>query len=103
MTMLDEPPVATSTVRPSRSVPVAAQPSSWRLALRLARRETRRRPGRTLLLQSHIDTVPASPEWTRDPWSGERKDGRLCGLGSNDTKGGGAAMLCAVRELAAAG
>ena len=21
------------------------------------------RPGRTLLLQSHIDTVPASPEW----------------------------------------
>jgi acetylornithine deacetylase len=59
------------------------------------------RPGRTLLLQSHIDTVPPSPEWTRDPWNAERRDGRIFGLGSNDTKGGCAAMMCAVRDLAA--
>ena len=59
-----------------------------------------RRPGRTLLLQSHIDTVPSSPEWTRDPWDAARAGGRLHGLGSNDTKGGCAAMMCAVRELA---
>ncbi|MCG3135356.1 MAG: Acetylornithine deacetylase [Planctomycetes bacterium] len=56
--------------------------------------------GRTLLLQGHIDTVPASPEWTRDPWSAERKDGRILGLGANDTKGGVAAMMLAVRALA---
>ncbi len=49
MTMLDEPPVVTATARPPRSVQATASPSSWRLALRLARRETRRRPGRTLL------------------------------------------------------
>lgn len=59
------------------------------------------RAGRTLLLQSHIDTVPASPGWTREPWNAERADGRLWGLGSNDTKGGCAAMMHAVRALAA--
>ncbi|MCE9638394.1 MAG: M20/M25/M40 family metallo-hydrolase [Planctomycetes bacterium] len=59
------------------------------------------RPGRTLLLQSHIDTVPTSSEWKRDPWKAERDGGRLFGLGSNDTKGGGAAMMIAVRDLAA--
>lgn len=55
----------------------------------------------TLLLQAHIDTVPSSPGWTRDPWDAERTDGRICGLGSNDTKGGAAAMMLATRELAA--
>lgn len=56
---------------------------------------------RTLLLQAHIDTVPTSPAWTRDPWDAARSGGRLWGLGSNDTKGGCAAMLVAVRALAA--
>lgn len=59
-------------------------------------------PGaRTLLLQGHVDTVPPSPAWTRPPHGAERSGGRLHGLGSNDTKGGVAAMLSAVRDLAA--
>lgn len=46
MTLLDEPPVVTEpAVEQQRTV--TAMPSEWRLALRLARRETRRRPGRT--------------------------------------------------------
>ena len=60
-----------------------------------------RRPGgRTLLLEAHIDTVPPSEQWTRDPWRATREDGRVHGLGSNDTKGGAAAMICAVAEVA---
>ncbi len=60
-----------------------------------------RRPGpRTLLLEAHVDTVPSSPQWTREPWRATRADGRIHGLGSNDTKGGAAAMICAVAELA---
>ncbi len=48
MTLLDDPPVFTE---PSSASPaaVAAQPAAWRFAARLARRETRRRPGRTVL------------------------------------------------------
>jgi acetylornithine deacetylase len=58
-----------------------------------------RGPGRTLLLQAHIDTVPSSPEWTRDPWKAERSGSRIWGLGSNDTKGGCAAMMMAVATV----
>jgi acetylornithine deacetylase len=55
--------------------------------------------GRTLLFESHVDTVPPSPSWTVDPWRARRFDGRLQGLGSNDTKGSTAGMLCALRDL----
>lgn len=68
-----------------------------------------KRPGsRTLLLQAHCDTVPAGETWTVDPWRAKRlpppEDApevgeRLQGLGSNDTKGGGAAMLEVVRRM----
>lgn len=68
------------------------------------------RPGdRTLLLQAHCDTVPAGETWTVDPWRPRRLPPcpdqpelgpRIQGLGANDTKGGGAAMLQAVRRLA---
>ncbi|MEJ7800114.1 MAG: ABC transporter permease [Ilumatobacter sp.] len=47
MTLLDEPPVVTEPAVEQQAV--TAMPSEWRLALRLARRETRRRPGRTVL------------------------------------------------------
>jgi acetylornithine deacetylase len=50
---------------------------------------------RTLLLNSHLDTVPAGPDWTRDPWQPEIEKGRLYGLGANDAKSCVAAMLCA--------
>lgn len=49
----------------------------------------------TLLLNSHMDTVPASPEWTIDPHGAELRDGKVLGLGSNDAKGPLAALVCA--------
>jgi acetylornithine deacetylase len=49
--------------------------------------------GPTLLLLSHYDTVPATPAWTRDPWTPTREGDRLYGLGSNDAKGCLAAMM----------
>ncbi len=51
--------------------------------------------GPTLLLLSHYDTVPATAEWTRPPWTPTREGERLYGLGANDAKGCLAAMMCA--------
>jgi acetylornithine deacetylase len=48
-----------------------------------------------LLMNAHIDTVPAGPGWTRDPHSAEIEDGRLHGLGANDNKASLAAMAVA--------
>ncbi len=49
--------------------------------------------GPTLLLASHLDTVPPCAGWDGDPhkphWNGDR----LVGLGANDAKGSVAAML----------
>jgi len=60
--------------------------------------------GRSLLLSGHIDTVPrGSAPWTRDPFGGAIEGNRLYGLGSNDMKGGIAAMLVAVEALKEAG
>jgi acetylornithine deacetylase len=39
---------------------------------------------RTILLNSHIDTVKPSDGWTRNPFMPEEIDGKLYGLGSND-------------------
>ncbi len=53
-----------------------------------------------LLLNTHLDTVPDSPTWTRDPWRVTREAGRIYGLGSNDAKGSAAAMMaCMARHL----
>ncbi len=49
----------------------------------------------TLLLNSHMDTVPASPEWTIDPHGAVLSGGRVHGLGANDAKGPLAALVCA--------
>ena len=60
--------------------------------------------GKSLLLSGHIDTVPrSSSKWTHDPFSAVIEDGRLYGLGSNDMKGGIAAMLVAVEAIREAG
>ncbi|MCB9563204.1 MAG: M20/M25/M40 family metallo-hydrolase [Kofleriaceae bacterium] len=50
----------------------------------------------TLLLNVHVDTVPANTGWTRDPWAATVEDGRVWGLGACDTKGAIAAILCAL-------
>jgi acetylornithine deacetylase len=61
--------------------------------------------GRSVLLNGHVDVVPATPEhhWSFDPWGGEVADGRMYGRGAADMKGGVAAMVYAVRALREAG
>ena len=61
--------------------------------------ERRVNDGPALLFNSHLDTVRASPTWTRDPWDGAIEDGRVHGLGANDAKGCVAAQLGAAIAL----
>lgn len=51
----------------------------------------------TVLLNSHMDTVPAgdAKEWKRSPLSGEIHSDRLIGLGASDCKAGLAAQVFA--------
>ncbi len=56
--------------------------------------------GPVMCLNSHLDTVPASPAWTRPPHQPDVVDGRVYGLGSNDAKGAAAAMTAAFLRLA---
>ena len=59
-------------------------------------------PGPTLLLDGHIDTVPAEPEaWRFPPYGGEIHEGRLYGRGASDMKGAVAAMMTAAATCAA--
>ena len=39
---------------------------------------------KTLMLNSHIDTVRPAGTWTREPFSADMEGGKLYGLGSND-------------------
>jgi len=41
----------------------------------------------TILLNSHHDTVKPNPQYSKDPFDPELKDGKLYGLGSNDAGG----------------
>lgn len=56
--------------------------------------------GPVLLLDTHLDTVPAAPGWSRDPWQPWRESGRVHGLGANDAKASVAAMSAAFVSLA---
>jgi acetylornithine deacetylase len=51
--------------------------------------------GPALLLDTHLDTVPPAPGWSRDPWRAEVAEGRVYGLGANDAKASVAAMTAA--------
>jgi acetylornithine deacetylase len=61
--------------------------------------------GRSLLLNTHIDTVTVEPrdKWTRDPFGAEIADGAMYGRGTSDMKGGVAAALMALTYLREAG
>jgi acetylornithine deacetylase/succinyl-diaminopimelate desuccinylase-like protein len=56
-----------------------------------------------LLLQGHVDVVPARGEWRQPPFSGELADGYVWGRGALDMKGGVAMMLAAFMRAKAAG
>jgi acetylornithine deacetylase len=49
--------------------------------------------GPCLLLNSHLDTVPAVEGWSADPWTPRRDGDRLIGLGANDAKASVASQL----------
>ena len=53
----------------------------------------------TILLDAHLDTVKPNAQWTRDPFQPEVEDGKLYGLGSNDTGGSLVALLAAFVRL----
>ena len=59
-----------------------------------------RAPG--LLLQGHIDVVPATGNWSRPPFGGDLADGYVWGRGALDMKGGVAMMLAAFLHAASA-
>ena len=56
-----------------------------------------------VLLNAHVDTVPANRGYTGPPLTLIEREGRLYGLGSADTKGAIAAILEALAMRAAAG
>lgn len=55
----------------------------------------------TLLLDAHIDTVKPNGAWKTDPFTPVLEDGKLTGLGSNDTGGCVVSMLAAFLTLIA--
>jgi acetylornithine deacetylase/succinyl-diaminopimelate desuccinylase-like protein len=59
-----------------------------------------RGPGPTLLLNTHLDTVPIGKGWTVEPLDVEWEGERLFGRGSNDAKVSVAAMISAALNLA---
>jgi acetylornithine deacetylase len=49
-----------------------------------------------VVMNTHVDTVPASPGWTRAPHQASSAEGKVFGLGSNDAKASVAAMTAAL-------
>ncbi|MFN8062669.1 MAG: ArgE/DapE family deacylase [Vicinamibacterales bacterium] len=61
--------------------------------------------GPTLVLNGHVDVVPAGDEtnWHYPPWEATVADGRVYGRGALDMKGGLCCALAAVRAIVEAG
>lgn len=57
------------------------------------------RVGPSLLLVSHVDTVPVGDGWSGDPFDGTWHAGRLVARGANDAKASCVAMLTALAAL----
>ncbi len=57
--------------------------------------------GRSLIINSHIDVVPAGNEgdWQFPPFGGRVEDGKVYGRGSSDMKGAHAAVFVVVKAL----
>lgn len=58
------------------------------------------RGGPAVMLGGHLDTVPASPQWSREPRELMIECERAYGLGAGDMKGGLAAQIAVLRKLA---
>lgn len=52
-----------------------------------------------ILFNVHLDTVPDSPAWSRDPFSLNVLEDRVVGLGACDIKGAAAALLAVARAV----
>jgi len=50
-----------------------------------------------LLVNVHLDTVPAADGWSASPWNLTRRNGLLVGLGACDIKGAAASLIAAAR------
>lgn len=61
-----------------------------------------KRPGKKILFDGHIDTVPVTEEseWLYPPFAAEIHDGKMYGRGTSDMKGAVAAMTCAAADFA---
>jgi succinyl-diaminopimelate desuccinylase len=59
-------------------------------------------PGPHLILNGHLDTFPVGDQslWTRDPFGGEVRDGKIYGRGVSDMKAGVTASIAAFCLLA---
>lgn len=57
----------------------------------------------SLILNGHLDVVPASGEWKYDPWGGEIAEDKIYGRGSSDMLGGCAAVVAAACCIARKG
>ena len=61
-----------------------------------------KRPGPTVLMDGHIDTVPVEDPgvWKHAPFAAEIEDGRIYGRGASDMKGSVASMVLAAARFA---
>jgi putative selenium metabolism hydrolase len=59
-------------------------------------------PGKKILFDGHLDTVPVGNEadWEYPPFHAEVHDGKIYGRGTSDMKGAVAAMACAAANFA---
>jgi acetylornithine deacetylase len=80
------------------AVRLVPAPSDPRRVSLIAER-TGSRPGRTVVLNGHLDTVGV--EGMRAPFAPRIEKGRLYGRGASDMKGGVAGLVVAAEELAA--
>ena len=58
--------------------------------------------GPTLILNGHMDVVPAGDldKWTWDPFGGKLQDGYLLGRGASDMKAGLAGLIVSLKKIA---
>jgi len=59
--------------------------------------------GSTLVVNGHVDVVPAGKGWTVDPYAGLIKNEAVYGRGSSDNKGGVTALIMAAKATAECG